>query len=180
MRLVAAAVLALAPWMFGRAVAAAPPPNGGTIIIDSKTADGNDDPAMHTFTDAASEALTAKGFTILEAPAHTAYVAELIVDQAGVGTGMGKDAGGATVGVAGTGLVVPFSTGRSAVVTLQRTRLELRIRKSDDGTVVWDGTAVTVRTTGTRKGTDETVAADLSRALFQAYPTQPEDVVGVP
>jgi hypothetical protein len=107
-------------------------------------------------------------------------VAELTLSRAGVGTGMGKDPGGASVGIAGTGVVVPFSTGQSNVVTLVRTRLELRIRKRGEGGAVWDGAAVTVRASGTRKGTDETVASDLSKALLQSYPTEPGDVIGIP
>jgi hypothetical protein len=172
--------LALAPLICGAAPAAAAPPSGGTIAIQPRTADGDYDPSMHVFADAVSAVLTAKGFTVLDPTMHTAYVAEMTLDRAGVGTGLGKDPGGASVAVAGTGLVVPFSTGNSNVVTLQRTRLELRIRKSGDQSTAWDGTAVTVRATGARKGSDETVASDLSAALLHDYPIQPSDVVGVP
>lgn len=178
--LVAGIALALASPFLGGAVAAAPPPNGGTIAIEPKTADGEYDPSLHVFADAASEALATKGFTVLDPTMHTAYVAELTLSRAAVGTGLAKDPGGASVGVAGTGLVVPFSTGRSNVTTLQRTRMELRIRKSGDENAVWEGAAVTVRATGTRKGADETVASDLSGALFSGYPAVPTEVVGVP
>jgi hypothetical protein len=162
----------------GAALSAAPPPNGGTIAIEPVIGDGEYDPSLHLFVDAASKALTAKGFTVFDDPAHAAYWGELTLSQAGVGTGLAKDPNGASVSV-GAGLVVPMSTGASSVVTLQRTRLELRIRKRD-GDVVWKGAAVTVRAADTRKGADETVASDLSQALLQGYPTEPDGVVGVP
>jgi hypothetical protein len=172
--------LALAPFVVGGSLSAAAPPNGGTIALEPRTADGDYDPSLQTFVAIASEALTTKGFTVFDDREHAAYVGELTLSRVAVGTGLAKDPGGASVAVAGTGLVVPFSTGQSNVVTLRRTRLELRILKRDDRSLVWDGTAVTVRSAGTKKGTDEAVAADLSAALLQGYPAQPDDVVGVP
>jgi hypothetical protein len=163
----------------GPSLAASPPPNGGTIAIQPKTVEGYD-PSMPAFVDAATAALNAKGFTILDDPNHTAYVGELTLSRTAVGTGFGKDRGGASASVVGTGVVVPFSTGQSSVVTLQRTRLELRIRKRGEEGIVWDGTAVTVRPTGSRNGTDEAVATDLSNALLQIYPALPTEVVGIP
>jgi hypothetical protein len=167
--------LALAPLPCG---AAAPPPRGGTIAIEPGTADGEYDPALHMFVDAASQVLTDRGFTVFDDPAHAAYWGELVLSRAAVGTGLAKDPNAEKVGV-GAGIVVPMSTGNSNVVTLRRTRLELRIRKRD-GDVVWHGAAVTVRPSGTPKGTDAAVASDLARALLQGYPAEPQDVVGVP
>lgn len=173
--MVVAVALALAAPAYGAAVA---PPNGGTIAIEPRTADGEYDPALQSFVAAASRVLTDKGFTVFEDAGHAAYWGELTLSRAAVGTGLARDPNAAKVGV-GAGLVVPMSTGNSNVVTLRRTRLELKIRKRD-GDVVWSGAAVTVRPAGTPKGTNETVAADLSAALLQGYPAQPEDVVGVP
>ncbi|WBO23680.1 hypothetical protein [Sphingomonas abietis] len=178
---VAGAAVALVPLLCGAASPAATqaPPQGGTITIEAHTADGSVDPAMPAFVGAATEALTDRGFTILDSAAHTAYVAELIVSQAAVGTGMGRDPDAEKVSV-GAGLMVPLSTGNSNVITLRRSRLELRIHKRGDTGVVWSGAAVTVRPTGSAKGSNATVAADLSAALLRGYPAVPEDVVGVP
>lgn len=174
------AALALTSLVGGASLAASPPPpNGGTIAILPRSPAGYD-PAMPSFVEAASAALNAKGFTILDDPNHTAYVVELTLSRAAVGTGFGKDRGGANVGMAGTSVVVPFSTGQSSVVTLQRTTLELRIRKRGEDGAVWDGTAVTVRSTGAQKGSVATVASDLSNALLQIYPVVPTEVVGIP
>jgi hypothetical protein len=179
-KLVIGAVLTVAPLLLGGPLPAASPPSGGTITIEAKTADGEHDPSMQLFVEAASAALTGKGFTIFDDPMHAAYIAELTLSRAGVGTGLGKDPHGDGIGVAGTGLAIPLSTGNSSVVTLQRTRLEILIRKRSDGGVVWDGAAVTVRETDTQKGTARTVASDLSDVLLHSYPAEPKDVVGVP
>lgn len=181
-----AALLALAP-IWGGAQAVAAPPAGGTISIEPKTADGDYDRSMQAFVNAASDALAAKGFTILEDAGHSAYVGELILSRVAVGTGTAKvpagraSAGGGGPGPSvGVGVVIPFSTGASALVPLVRTRLELRIRKRGADGIVWDGAAVTVRAAGTRKGADEPVAADLSEALLRGYPAEPEGDAGVP
>ena len=181
-----AAVMALAP-AWGGALAAAVPPSGGTISIEPRTADGDYDTAMPSFVSAAADALAAKGFTILEDPGHAAYIVELILSRVAVGTGTAKAAkgksavmpGGAS-GSVGAGVSIPLSTGQSTLVPLLRTRLEMRIRKRGEEGVVWDGAAVTVRAAGTRKGADELVASDLSQAVVQRYPAEPEGVVGVP
>jgi hypothetical protein len=160
--------------------AAVPPPTGGTIAIEARNPDGETDPEMASFVDAVSQTLTSKGFTIFDDPAHAAYRAELVLNRVGVGTGMGKDPHGDTIGVVGTGVVLPLSTGASSVVTLQRTRLEIRIRRRGDQTIIWNGAAVTVRGPDSRKGAEKTIASDLSEALLRSYPVEPTDVVGVP
>ena len=181
-----AAAMALVP-IWGDLLFAAAPPNGGTISIEPKTADGDYDSATPSFVNAASEALAAKGFTILEDPGHSAYVAELILSRVEVGTGTAKaSAGSAAVtpggayGSVGAGVVIPLPTGKSRLVPLQRTRLEMRIRKRGEEDVVWDGVAVTVRPAGTKKGANEVVASDLSEAVLRTYPAEPKDIVGVP
>lgn len=181
-----AAALALAPMWLNPAVAAIPPA-GGSISIEPKTADGDYSPSTQAFVNAAGEAFAARGFTILEDPGHAAYVAELILTRVEVGTGLAKPpTGGATVvpggafGSTGAGVVVPLSSGRSELVPLRRTQVELRIRKRGEAEAIWHGAAMTVRSAGTRKGADDVVASDLSEAILRGYPAEPEDVVGVP
>ena len=179
-----AAAMALAS-IAGAAPAAASPPAGGSISIEPNIAGGKADPATQPFVSAATEALAAQGFTILEDPGHAAYVAELILSRTEVGTGSAKiRTGGASAasgayGGVGVGASIPLAAG-SELVPLQRTQLEVRIRKRGEEAVVWDGAAVTVRAAGTRKGADEAVAADLSAAILRGYPVAPEGVIGVP
>jgi hypothetical protein len=177
--LLATVVLA---WMSlgGSALGASPPPNGGTIAIEPEFVDGSYDTSMHAFVDAASEALTAKGFTVFDDPDHAAAVVVLMLSRSDVGTGLTRVPGERAPSVIGTGVAVPLGTGASRQVSLRRTRLELHIRRRGETGFVWDGTAVTVREAGTPEGADATVASDLSRALLQSYPAQPKDVVGVP
>jgi hypothetical protein len=177
--LIAIAALAGVP-VVGGASNASPPPNGGTVSIDSKTVDGSYDAAMPSFVDAAAAALTAKGFTVFEDSGHAASVVELLLSQGNVGTGLARVAGQSAPSVAGTGVALSLGTGNSELVHLQRTRLEIRIHRRGETGVAWDGVAVTVREAGSAKGSDATVAADLSRALLQSYPAEPKDIVGVP
>jgi hypothetical protein len=170
---------ALAALLCGATPPAAPPPNGGTIAIEPRTANGEYDRSMPSFVGAAEAALTARGFTILDDPAHAASVAVLTLARVDVGTGLGKDPHSGPHVLVGPGVIVPLSTGDSHIAALTRTSLELQI--SDRArSVVWDGTAVTVRQADTRTGTNGAVASDLSQALFHAYPAIPRSVIGVP
>lgn len=185
--LIAAAALASAP-MNGAVLRAAPPaasqagppPSGGTISIEAHTADGSIDPALPSFVDAAAQALTARGFTVFEDPGHAASVVELVLSRGVVGTGMGRLPGQPGVSPFGTGLSVPLSTGSSDLVSVRRTRLEMRFSRRGEPGLVWDGAAVTVRNTSLRNGGARAVAADLIRALLESYPVEPKGVVGVP
>ena len=177
--LILTAMVALGP-LHGAPLPAGPPPAGGTVSIEPKTADGDYDASLHTFTEAASVALAARGFTILDDPGHAAYVMELVLSRGEVGTGLARVPGQRAASPAGLGVSVPFSTGRSELVPLERTRLELRMRRRGGAAVVWSGAAVTVREAGTRKGADAAVATDLSTVLLQSYPAVPRDVIGVP
>ena len=170
----------------GGLLAAAAPPAGGTISLAPKTSDGEYDPSMTSFVEAATEALGAQGFTILDAD-HAAYSADLILSRDDVGTGTAKiargrasAAPGGAFGSVGAGVVIPLPTGKSSLVALQRTRLQLQIRKRGEPDIIWDGAAVTVRAAGTVKGADGKVAADLSNALLRSYPGQPVTDIGVP
>lgn len=173
--------------LWGSSLYAAAPPASGTISVESKS--GDDVPATSTtaFAGALGEAFEGRGFVVLEQPGHAAYVVEFSLVREEVGTAMAKVPtdrssvvpGGAPNAV-GVGVVIPFATGKSTLVPLQRTRLEVRMHKRDDRAIVWQGTAITVRAAGTRKGQDSTVASDLSAALLRAYPAQAEGVIGVP
>jgi len=161
------------------AVEAGLPPIGGTISIESGAADASGDASMPAFVEAATAAFTARGFTVINAPGHSAAVLELVMSRVDVGTGVAKTRSEAPMAM-GAGVAIPLSNGGSRLTSLQRTRLEMRIRKRGGSGIVWDGVAVTVREAGTRKGTPEAVAADLSRALLQSYPAQSKEILGVP
>lgn len=159
---------------------AGPAPDGGTVAIEPKTVSGDYDPALQSFADAAASALAGKGFTVLPDTGHAAWVVELLLSRDDVGTGKARVAGQRAASMVGAGVSVPLSTGRSELVALQRTRLEMRFRRRGETGVVWDGAAVTVREAGTPRGTATAVAADLSQAVLGPYPIAPTAVLGIP
>lgn len=182
---VAAATSALVAIGAGSA-ATAGPPQGGTITVEQAAAGVPAVGVAPAYIDAVSGALSAKGFTILADPGHSAYVAELSIGSTDVGTGSAKlpreretIVPGASGGVGG-GIVIPLSGQRSRSVPLRRFTLELRIRKRGQEVIVWRGAAVTVRAAGTGQGADEAIAASLSNAILAGYPVEPQGVVGVP
>ena len=171
--------------LWGTSLSASAPPSAGTISVEFDSSQGYESPKP-SFANAVAEALAAKGLTVLDDPGHAAYVAEIKLSRTDVGTGSAKVRSGGIAlspggyGSVGAGVVLPFSTGETRLVPLQRVRLEIRIRKRGEDGMVWNGTAVTVRAGGTPKGADGVVATDLSEALLRIYPAIPEDVLTVP
>ncbi|WP_298398748.1 hypothetical protein [Sphingobium sp.] len=163
--------------------AAATPPNGGTVSVAAQPGEGAEALPPQLFVDAASQALAGKDFTLLEGADHAAYAVELRYRQSEVGTGSGKTAsegpkvinGGLTGGV-GSRLSITMPSNKSQLVALERTELDMILRKRGEQEPLWRGTAVTVRPAGDPAG----VAAALSNALLRAYPVQPEGPIGVP
>lgn len=179
--LLAALALIAAP---GRADAQLEP---GTISIEMPADDGALASLTPAYVEAVGQALAARGFTMLDQPGHAALVANLSLARDRVGTAPvhvpvpgGSVTPGGALGGAGAGLNIALPTGKSTLAPMERTRLDIRIHKRGDDTVLWHGAAVTVRAAGTRTGQDGVVATDLIEAILRDYPTQPQDVIGVP
>lgn len=160
-------------------LAAGPPPNGGTVFVTAANARDGDDTSTQMSLNAASSALGTKGFTFLDDPDHAAYVADVVVIRTTVGTGQERVPAGAAA-VMGTGVSVPFSTGQSRFVPLQRTEVDISIRRRGEASALWHGAAVTVRSVGARNGGADTVASALTAAALNIYPRQASEAVGVP
>jgi len=181
---ITAFALALAPAWTASVQAA--PPTAGTVSIEANAASPELGDSIPAFVNAIGDALNVKGFTVLEEPGHAAFVAELKVSRVEVGTGSARVATshsevlpGASAG-AGLGIIVPLPTGKSTLVPLQRTQVEIRIRRRGEDSVAWQGTAITIRAAGTSRGQDNKVASDLAQALLANYPAEPEGVIGLP
>lgn len=159
--------------------AAGPPPNGGTIFVTATNARDDDDTSTRMSANAASKALETKGFIRFDDPGHAAYVADVTVRRTDVGTGQEKVHAG-SASILGGGVSVPFSTGQSRLVPLERTEVAISIHRRGEQSVLWHGAAVTVRVAGSRDGAADTVASVLSAAALWAYPREAAEVVGVP
>ena len=161
----------------------APPPQQGTMAVEAHLADGSRDGTTESARDAAGEALSARGFTLLDGADHAAYWMELVIDRSDVGTGDAKVApsssnlaNGGVPGAAGSVFKVPLPSGKSRHVALQKTRLDMILRKRGSAASVWRGSAVTVRSSDQQ----DAAATALSGALVRAYPAQSDAVIGVP
>lgn len=162
-----------------RLLSAGPPPRGGTIFVTAANASPGDDTSTQVAIAAVSASLGAKGFVFLDDPGHAAYLADVTVSRTDVGTGQERVPAGRPA-VMGTGVSVPFSTGQTRLVPLERTELRIRIHRRGEPQAVWSGAAVTVRSAGARDGRADTVASALGAAALGAYPRQSAEVVGVP
>jgi hypothetical protein len=169
------AMLALiaAPWP-----AASAPRGGGTIAVTVHGGADRGDPLQQVSIDAATAALGMKGFTILDDPDHAAYVAEVMTTRTEVGTSIARGKAAAPL-VTGLAVTIPTSGGKS-VVALERTELEIRIRRRGEQRAFWSGAAVTVRSAGARGAGAEQVATTLSQAALGPYPTTVATAISIP
>lgn len=169
------ALLALTP----AAALAAAPPTEGTMAVEANSIDAGQD----LFRDATASALADKGFTLLDGAGHAAFTMDLAVSVTQVGTVDAKVAttgpkienGGLRSGV-GSAVKIQVPSGKSRRVALERTQLDMTLRKRGETDVIWRGSAVTVR----NSATPGNIAADLSKALLSQYPAQSDAVIGVP
>ena len=159
----------------------AAPPETGTVSVEPQ---GN---AHHTAlaaacAEAVAQALAKQGLTVIDGTGHGRYLAEVHLSGADVGTTsvavrpdkMSAMPGG-IVGVGGNVSVV-LPTSKSKIVPLQQVRLEIRLKKRGESAVLWQARAVTVRAVEN----EAEIASDLVAAMFRTYPSQSEDVIGVP
>ena len=170
------AVIMLTP---GPSWSAGPPPHGGTVFVGAANAREDDHTSTQLSVNAATTALGNKGFVFLDDPGHAAYAAEVVVNRTDVGMGQEKVPAG-RASMMGAGVTVPFSTGQSRVVPLVRTEVEITIRRRGDSAALWHGSAVTVRSLGSRGGADDTVLSVLTTAALAIYPREATEPVGVP
>lgn len=166
---------------------AAEVPTLGTISVEAGPVEQTLRSSAPVFVDATGKVLADKGFIVIEGAGHARFVADLSLSRVEVGTGTTKVpvagssiAPGGNPTRAGGGISVSLPTGKSKTVALQQTRLEIRIRKQGDDTVIWHGAAVTVRAADTRDGQDAAVSSALTEAILRTYPAQSDDVISVP
>lgn len=164
-------------------LAAEPPPAVGTVSVEVSNDDNGLGDVANLFADAVSTVLAEKGFTLLDDPAHSAYVVKLSFSRAEVGTGPGRvgtgdpniTKGGAQ-GSVGSGVRIPIRSGKWNLVALERTQVEMQFHRRGQDLEIWHGSAVTVRASDAR----DRAATDLCNALLRDYPAEPEGIISVP
>lgn len=169
------------------ALAAATPLEPGTISIETSFIRPAQGYSVDAFSTALGDALASRNYTVLEGHGHARMVAELLLTQTEIGTAntrvalAGKPlfAGRGVAGVGGN-ITVPLQSGKTKLVPILQTRLEIRIKKLGADAVLWSGNALTVRPSNAENGQEKVVATDLVQAIFRAYPAQPEGVIAVP
>ena len=175
----AATMLAAVMGLVGTTPALSAPRAGGTISVTATTRTEGADPLTTVSTDAATTALGQRGFTILNDPAHAAYSAEVITSRTEVGTSVAKGRTGPALAT-GAGVNIPLSRGKSVLVPMLRTEVEIRIRRRGNPAVLWHGAAMTVRSAAARDGGADQVAFALSQAALSSYPTQTKAAISIP
>jgi hypothetical protein len=155
----------------------------GTISVKATPVDPDLRASVPIFIDAVGKALAEKGFTTIEGAGHARFVADLGLTRTEIGsttakvpvTGSQLIQGGASSRVGG-GASILLPTAKTRTVALQQTRLEVGIRKRGEDNVIWHGAVLTIRAAGQ----DKVISADLARAIFQTYPSQPDGIVSIP
>lgn len=158
---------------------AATPPSGGTIAITSPDEADPDDAFDRQAREAATARLGDRGFTILNDRDHAAYVAEVITSRSDVGTSVTRARRDAPA-VLGSGVNIPLASGKSSFVAMQRTTVEIRIRKRGSPAVLWHGSAVTVRPGPQSAAKSQSLAAELSQAALTSYPVMTGTAISIP
>ncbi|WP_156347957.1 hypothetical protein [Sphingomonas sp. Leaf231] len=156
-----------------------PPQGGGTVAVISPTDADHDEGWSRISREAALMVLGDKGFTLLDDRDHAAYVAEVITTRSQVGTSVAK-ARGETPVVAGASVSIPIARRKSVLVPMQRTMIEIRLRKRGGATAFWQGSAVTVRAGKTSGALAERLAFELSQAALSSYPGTTAGTISIP
>lgn len=170
-----------------RAAPSSAPPSKGSISIEEIGADRASTPLIPSFRDAVQQGFADKGFLVIDEPGHAGLVAVVTSSREEVGTASVKASPGAMgaafsglSGAVGTTMTVTLPTAQTMIVPLQRTRLEVRMRKRGDDAVLWQGAAITVRPAATQERQDKLIASDLIAAILRDYPAIPGNVISVP
>ena len=153
----------------------------GTITIDSATAAAVPDETSRTFEDAVRRAMLHARFTPLPGRGHGRYAATVRVTRTSRGV-VSTDRAAAPPPLASLNgsvtLALPPGGGRLSDLVV--TTLQVVIARRSDAQVVWSGSAVTARVTGTRAGAVDVVAQTLADAVLAQFPRQAGGTLSIP
>ena len=138
---------------------------------------------FRTYAIAVSRELTRLGFSEGANPAYSAEVGysrearDRLSKASPVTIGIGGGSFGRHVGV---GLGTSFGVGGDNSRKMIISRLEVRLKRAADGTVVWEGRAQTEAPSNAPAAQPGLAADKLSRALFAGFPGESGKTIAVP
>jgi hypothetical protein len=151
---------------------------GDAILVEPLTSYAGVSPEDQLYVDAVSRELARVGFTP-GGGAGTLYVAAFSYKHVSrgmvqkrapisIGIGGGSYSGGRRSGVGvGGGVGIPIGGGRAELIG---TELTVQIKRRQDGTILWEGRAVTEGLGGGKGTQPAETAARLAEALFKGFP----------
>jgi hypothetical protein len=152
-------------------------PMPGTVTIASAT--GAALPGV--FDDAVRQALLDARFTPLPGQGHGLYAASVTVTQkaSGVVTAGARPAPPPLATLTG-GVSLSLPSGGGRLSDLVVTELKVTIARRSDAQIIWSGSAVTARVTGTPAGAADVVAKTLAEAVIAQFPHQAAGPISIP
>lgn len=155
----------------------------GTVKTGPITGQDGSTIEFRTYALAVSRELGRLGFLEGANPAYTAEIGyaresrERVAKSSPVTIGIGGGTFGSHVGV---GLGTSFGVGGDNSKQIIISRLEVRIRRSADGTTMWEGRAQTEAPSNAPAAQPGLAADKLSRALFAGFPGESGKTITVP
>lgn len=148
----------------------------GTLTVEPAPGGGLPGPEFQTYATAVQGEALGHGFTAPAAGDAGQYLAVVGFTRTtrqgppragGVSIGLG---GGGYSGGVGLGGGVSFPIGKRRYHELVATDLAVQIRRRADGTIIWEGHAVTSADAAAPDGQADAAAGKLARALFRGFP----------
>ena len=148
----------------------------GEIAVEPRDPAAAKDLEYQTYARAVAGELARQGFTLAPGVAKSELVAvvdasrgtrAMYQERSPFSVGIGGGSFGGNVGVGGG---VSFPIGKGKTREIIGTELAVQIKRRSDGTVIWEGRAMSEARSGTPYAEPAAAAAKLASALFQGFP----------
>ena len=148
----------------------------GEIVVEPRDPTTAKDLEYQTYARAVAEELGRQGFNLAPGVAKSELVAvveasrgtrAMYQERSPFSVGIGGGSFGGNVGVGGG---VSFPIGKGKTREIIGTELAVQIKRRSDGTVIWEGRAMSEARSGTPYAEPAAAAAKLATALFQGFP----------
>ena len=148
----------------------------GEIAVEPRDPTTAKDLEYQTYASAVASELGRQGFTLAPGVAKSELVAvvdasrgtrAMYQERSPFSVGIGGGSFGGNVGVGGG---VSFPIGKGKTREIIGTELAVQIKRRSDGTVIWEGRAMSEARSGTPYAEPAAAAAKLATALFQGFP----------